>query len=49
MTGSSGLGLTVCKAIVEAHGGAISVGRSTDGGGAVTFTVPIATDVSVER
>ncbi len=41
-TGSSGLGLTVCKAIVEAHGGAIDIGRSPEGGGAVTFTIPTA-------
>jgi len=41
-TGSSGLGLTVCKAIVEAHGGAIDIGRSPGGGGAVTFTIPTA-------
>ena len=42
-TGSSGLGLTVCKAIVEAHGGAITIGRSQTGGGSVTFTIPTAT------
>jgi two-component system, OmpR family, sensor histidine kinase KdpD len=48
-TGSSGLGLAVCKAIVEAHGGTITVGRSSDGGGAVTFTLPTATGQSCER
>jgi two-component system sensor histidine kinase KdpD len=40
--GSSGLGLTVCKAIVEAHGGTIAVGANPSGGARVTFTLPIA-------
>lgn len=40
-TGSTGLGLTVCKAIVEAHGGTIRIGRSTTLGGArVSFSLP---------
>ncbi|HLA29103.1 MAG TPA: sensor histidine kinase KdpD [Syntrophales bacterium] len=41
-TGSStGLGLTICKAIVEAHGGNIKA-RNRDGGGAsFTFTIPV--------
>ncbi len=38
-SGSSGLGLAVCKAIVEAHGGTINASTSPDGGGRVTFTV----------
>lgn len=38
---STGLGLTVCKAIVEAHGGTISVGDSPDGGARVRFTLPV--------
>ncbi len=39
---SSGLGLTVCKAIVEAHGGTMSVSDSHSGGSSVAFTVPRA-------
>jgi K+-sensing histidine kinase KdpD len=42
-TGSSGLGLAICKAIVHAHGGAIEVVRPPRAlGGTVRFTVPIA-------
>ena len=39
---SSGLGLSVCKAIVEAHGGAIAVADSSSGGTSISFTVPRA-------
>ena len=38
--GGSGLGLSVCEAIVEAHGGKISVATSELGGLNVTFTLP---------
>lgn len=42
-TGSSGLGLAICKAIVDAHGGAIEVQRPPLApGGRVRFTLPIA-------
>jgi two-component system sensor histidine kinase KdpD len=44
--GSAGLGLTLCKAIVEAHGGKIAVDPSTAHasatGASVRFTVPLA-------
>lgn len=38
---SVGLGLAVCKAIVEAHGGTISVRDEPSGGAAVSFTVAV--------
>jgi two-component system sensor histidine kinase KdpD len=36
-----GLGLSICRGIVEAHGGTISAQSGTDGGFAVTIRVPI--------
>lgn len=40
--GSTGLGLMVCDAIVEAHGGKLHIGRSPSGGASVSFSLPIA-------
>ncbi len=42
--GGSGLGLSICKGIVEAHGGSISLESSTSAGTTVTFSLP-KTDV----
>lgn len=39
---SSGLGLTVCNAVVEAHGGTMSVSASPSGGTTISFSVPRA-------
>jgi K+-sensing histidine kinase KdpD len=39
--GSSGVGLAICKAVVEAHGGTIAVGDSSRGGAAFTVSLPI--------
>jgi two-component system sensor histidine kinase KdpD len=36
-----GLGLAICRAIVEAHGGSISAGNRPGGGAAIAFTLPI--------
>ncbi|MDX2484546.1 MAG: ATP-binding protein [Pseudodonghicola sp.] len=38
--GGSGLGLSVCKTIIEAHGGTISAGRSDMGGLQITIRLP---------
>ena len=40
--GGTGLGLAISRAIVNAHGGTISIGRAPTGGTAVTFELPIA-------
>ena len=36
-----GLGLAICRAIVEAHEGGIRAGRSPEGGAAIVFTLPV--------
>jgi two-component system sensor histidine kinase KdpD len=36
-----GLGLAICKAIVEAHGGEISADNRPGGGAQFTFTLPL--------
>ncbi len=37
----SGIGLAICRSIVEAHGGAIGVRRTFGGGATFSFTVPV--------
>jgi two-component system sensor histidine kinase KdpD len=39
--GGAGLGLTICRGIVTAHGGRIWVDRSSGNGAAVRFTIPL--------
>jgi two-component system sensor histidine kinase KdpD len=44
-----GLGLAICKGLVEAHGGAITVHDRPGGGAVFAFTLPLATTESTER
>lgn len=41
-TGGTGLGLTLCKRIVEAHEGAISALQNPEGGTTVRFSLPLS-------
>ncbi|HEX9019935.1 MAG TPA: ATP-binding protein [Nitrospirota bacterium] len=41
-TGGAGLGLAICKSIVEAHGGTISARQSPLGGLLIRITLPVA-------
>ncbi len=38
----TGIGLSICKSIVESHGGTITLGRSEAGGAAFTVLLPIS-------
>ena len=47
--GGSGLGLSICKEIVRAHGGTIWVESEADEGSRFTFTVPLAEETRENR
>ena len=40
-TRTMGIGLSVCKTIVAAHGGSLSLGNRPEGGASVVFTLPL--------
>jgi signal transduction histidine kinase len=40
--GGTGLGLVICKGIIESHGGKIWIDRNYTGGTSIRFTLPIA-------
>jgi two-component system sensor histidine kinase KdpD len=42
-TSGVGLGLAICRAIIEAHGGMIRAGKSVEGGAQFNFTLPLGT------
>jgi PAS domain S-box-containing protein len=44
--GGTGLGLYIVKGLVEAHGGAITVGRAPGGGAEFRFTMPAGTPLA---
>ena len=40
-TGGAGLGLAICRAVVDAHGGAIWAENRPGGGASFVFTIPL--------
>lgn len=49
ITPGVGLGLAICKAIVEAHDGVIVATNREDGGACIRFTLPLGTPPSFEE
>ena len=44
-----GLGLAICRAIVEAHGGSISASDRAPGGACITFSLPLGEPPLIEE
>lgn len=47
--GGLGLGLAICRRLIEAHGGAISVEGRPEGGSSFVFTIPVSDTHGVVR
>jgi len=47
--GSTGLGLSLCHAIIQQHGGTISAGNAPGGGAIVTITLPLGQSADNEE
>ena len=47
--GGHGLGLSICRAIVQAHGGVMRARNRTGGGAAFLFTLPLDSGTSMEE
>jgi len=43
-----GVGLAICRSIIEVHGGSIRAFNPPEGGGCVVFTLPLGTPPAVE-
>jgi two-component system sensor histidine kinase KdpD len=48
-TSGVGLGLAICRSIIEAHGGHITATNNEDGGACVTFTLALGTPPSITQ
>ena len=44
-----GLGLAICRAIIEAHNGTISASNRPEGGACVTFALPMGVPPAIEE
>jgi len=44
----TGLGLFLCKGIIEAHGGKISAQNNFDGGATFEFTIPVVNKKQIQ-
>jgi len=47
--GGMGMGLSICRSIIEAHGGAISVARNQPRGSIFRFSVPVTTEAASDE
>jgi two-component system sensor kinase FixL len=44
-----GLGLSICRSIIAAHGGRLWADNNPDGGATFTFTLPVGMEASPDR